>query len=168
MRESAGEDLRRKTHETIQKVSDDFGRRLTFNTAIAAVMELSNEIGKLKDRDDQGLAVEREALEAAVQLLAPIVPHLAHQLWQALGHTDAILDAEWPKVDKKALVRSSIELVVQINGKVRAKIQVAADADEESVLAIAQDNENVQKFLADKEIKMRKVIPGKLVTFAVK
>jgi leucyl-tRNA synthetase len=164
----AQKDLRRKTHETIQKVTDDFDRRLTFNTAIAAVMELSNDIGKLKDREGQSLAVEREALQAAVQLLAPIVPHMAHQLWQALGHNDAILDAPWPQVDEKALVRSSIELVVQINGKVRAKIQVAADADEDAVLAIAQDNDNVQKFLEGKEIKMRKVIPGKLVTFAVK
>lgn len=161
-------DLRRKTHETIQKVTDDYGRRLTFNTAIAAVMELSNEIAKSGDREGNGLAVEREALETAVKLLAPIVPHMSHSLWQALGHKDGMLDSPWPTVDEDALVRSSIDLVVQINGKVRAKIQVPADADETSVLAVAQDNENVQKFLAGKEIKMRKVIPGKLVTFAVK
>ena len=160
--------LRRKTHETIKKVTDDFGRRLTFNTAIAAVMELSNEIAKSGDREGNGLAVEREALETAVQLLAPIVPHMSHSLWAALGHKDCLLDSPWPTVDEDALVRSSIDLVVQINGKVRAKIQVPADADETSVLAVAQDNENVQKFLAGKEIKMRKVIPGKLVTFAVK
>lgn len=161
-------DLRRKTHETIQKVTDDYGRRLTFNTAIAAVMELSNEIAKSGDREGNGQAVEREALETAVKLLAPIVPHMSHSLWQALGHKDCLLDSPWPTVDEDALVRSSIDLVVQINGKVRAKIQVPADADETSVLAVAQDNENVQKFLAGKEIKMRKVIPGKLVTFAVK
>jgi len=161
-------DLRRKTHETIKKVTDDYGRRLTFNTAIAAVMELSNDIAKGGDMVGNGRAVEREALETAVQLLAPIVPHMSHSLWEALGHKDCLLDSPWPTVDEDALVRSSIDLVVQINGKVRAKIQVSADADEASVLAVAQDNENVQKFLAGKEIKMRKVIPGKLVTFAVK
>ena len=165
---SGQKDLRRKTHETITKIADDYGRRLTFNTAIAAIMELANEIGKLKDRDGQGLAVEREALEAIIVMLSPITPHICHQLWQDLGHTNAVIDAPWPTVDETALVRSSIELVVQINGKVRAKIEVAADAPEDVVLDMAMNNESVQKFIDGKEIKMRKVIPGKLVTIAVK
>ena len=162
------QDLRRKTHETIAKVSDDCDRRLTFNTAIAAIMELTNEIGKFSDHQGQGLAVEREALESIVLLLSPMVPHICHQLWQELGHTDAIIDCPWPTVDEAALVRSSIELVVQVNGKVRAKIEVAADADEASVLEQALSNENVLKFLEGKDIKMKKVIPGKLVTIAAK
>jgi len=161
-------DLRRKVHETIAKVSDDFGRRYTFNTAIAAVMELSNEIGRLTERDGQGLAVEREALEVAVLLLAPIVPHISHALWLELGHDTAPIDVEWPSADSSALVRSSVELAVQVNGKVRAKISVAADADPQDIIALALNHENVQKFVAGKEIAMSKVVPGKLVTFAVK
>ncbi|MFL0795909.1 MAG: leucine--tRNA ligase [Cellvibrionaceae bacterium] len=161
-------DLRRKTHETIQKVSDDYGRRQTFNTAVAAVMELLNETNKLADRaTPEGLAVEREALEAATLLLAPIVPHISHKLWSLFGN-DSVIDAAWPQVDEGALVQSSIQMVVQVNGKVRGKITVAADANEDSVIAEAKAQESVMKFMEGKEIKMCKVIPGKLVTFAVK
>ncbi len=162
------QDLRRKLHETIGKITDDYGRRLTFNTAIAATMELTNDIAKLKDRSGQGLAVEREALQTIVLMLSPIAPHFCHELWSALGNKGAIIDAAWPSVDEKALARNSIELVVQVNGKVRAKIEVAADADEASVLEQAFADSNVQKFIEGKEVKMRKVIPGKLVTIAVK
>ena len=160
--------LRRKTHETIKKVSDDYGRRLTFNTAIAAIMELTNDISKLQHRDKQGLAVEREAIEAAILLLSPIVPHFSHYLWQALGHQQAIIDAAWPACDENALVRSAIELVIQVNGKVRGKIEVATDASEDDIMQQALSQDNVQKFIEGKEIKMKKVIPGKLVTIAVK
>ncbi|MGH1370564.1 MAG: leucine--tRNA ligase [Cellvibrionaceae bacterium] len=162
-------DLRRKTHETIKKVSDDYGRRQTFNTAVAAIMELLNEIGRKADRSTpESLAVEREALEAAILLLAPIVPHIAHELWKTLGNGDTIIDTPWPEVDEAALVKTSIEMVIQINGKVRAKLEFAADADQDTIIEIAKNDPNVQKFLDGKEIKMRKVIPGKLVTFAVK
>ena len=160
--------LRRKLHQTIGKISDDYGRRLTFNTAIAATMELTNDISKLKQDGGQALAVEREALQAITLMLAPIAPHFCHELWSALGNKGAIIDAPWPSVDEDALVQNSIELVVQVNGKVRAKIEVAADADEASVLEQAFADSNVQKFIEGKEIKMRKVIPGKLVTIAVK
>ena len=160
--------LRRKTHETINKVSDDFGRRLTFNTAIAAMMELVNDISKMQEHNDQGLAVEREALNAVVLMLAPITPHICHKLWQALGNHQAIIDTPWPSFDKEALVQSSIEMVIQINGKVRAKIEVATDAAQEDILEQALNQKNVQKFIEGKEIKMTKVIPGKLVTIAVK
>ncbi|NHN39277.1 leucine--tRNA ligase [Pseudomaricurvus alcaniphilus] len=162
-------DLRRKTHETIAKVSDDCGRRQTFNTAIAAVMELLNETGKLADRSSPAnLAVEREALTAIVLLLAPIVPHICHNLWQALGHSGDVSNTPWPQVDEAALVKSAIELVVQINGKVRAKLEVGVDDKDSDIIEQAKANPNVQKFLEGKEIKMCKVIPGKLVTFAVK
>lgn len=164
----AQQDLRRKTHETIQKVSDDYGRRLTFNTAIAAIMELSNELGKVKTPNAQDLAVEREALNSIVLMLSPVTPHLCHSLWQALGHTDTLINHHWPSVDQQALVRNSIEMVVQINGKVRAKIEVAADSTQEAILQLALEQANVQKFIEGKQIKMSKVIPGKLVTIAVK
>ena len=161
--------LRRKTHSTLAKVGDDFGRRQTFNTAIAAIMELLNDINKLADRSKpETLAVEKEALQTAILMLAPIVPHISSSLWKAFGHTDDIIDVQWPKVDETALIKTSIELVVQINGKVRAKIEVAANADQDSIIVLAKEHPAVQKLLQDKEIKMCKVIPGKLVTFAVK
>ncbi|MFC6632669.1 leucine--tRNA ligase [Microbulbifer taiwanensis] len=161
--------LRRKTHETIQKVGDDYGRRQTFNTAVAAVMELLNEVGKLAERDSaQGLAVEREALQAAVLLLAPITPHICHQLWQALGNTAPLVDAQWPLVDENALVRSSITLVVQVNGKVRAKLEAPAEADKETLEKMALADDNVQKFIGDATVRKVIVVPGKLVNIVAK
>lgn len=161
--------LRRKVHETIAKVSDDFGQRQTFNTAIAAVMELLNEITKLADRaNPEGLAVEREALESMAMLLAPIVPHLCHSVWQALGHGNNLVDQPWPTADAEAMVRDTLVYPVQINGKIRAQLEVSASATSQDILAAANAEPNVVKFLEGKEIKMSKVIPGKLVTFAVK
>src|SRR5690606_33287909 len=131
-------ELRRKTHTTIRKVSDDFGRRQTFNTAIAAVMELLNEVGKLSDRDSpQGLAVEREALEAAILMLAPIVPHITHHLWQACGHSGDLLDTPWPEFDESALARSTMTLVVQVNGKVRGQFEAPVDASRDDLEKLA-------------------------------
>ncbi|WP_370979763.1 leucine--tRNA ligase [Agaribacterium sp. ZY112] len=157
-------DLRRKTHETIKKVSDDFGRRQTFNTAIAAVMELLNEVSRHADRaNPQGLAVEREALNSMTLMLAPIVPHIAHELWQALGHTTPVIDAVWPQADDNAMKRSSITLIVQVNGKLRAKIEAPADADKEALEHLALADGNVQKFIDGKMIRKVIVVPGKLV-----
>ncbi|WP_111641087.1 leucine--tRNA ligase [Marinimicrobium alkaliphilum] len=157
-------DLRRKTHETIAKVGDDYGRRQTFNTAIAAVMELLNEVSKLADRNTPDtLAVEREALEAAVLLLAPIVPHATQALWQALGHDGIPLDTPWPMVDEAALVRSSIEVVVQVNGKVRDKIQAPVDAPKAQMEHLAQALPNVQRFLEGVTVRKIIVVPNKLV-----
>jgi len=155
--------IRRKTHETISKVSDDVSRRLTFNTAIAAVMELSNLLAKTNDASPQGLAVMQEALEAATLLLAPIAPHICHELWQALGHDEAVIHAGWPTLDESALTKSSQQVVIQVNGKVRAKIEVAADVDKASLEKAALDNENVKRFVEDKTIRKVIVIPGKLV-----
>ncbi len=156
-------DVRRKLHETIAKVSDDYGRRQTFNTAIAAIMELSNDMGKLGDREGQDLAVEREAITAMVLMLAPIVPHVCHSLWQQLGNSSNIMDESWPATDESALVRDSIELVVQVNGKVRAKLGVAADADKDSIEALAKEQPNVQKFIEGATVRKVIVVPGKLV-----
>ncbi|MFT7300558.1 MAG: leucyl-tRNA synthetase [Porticoccus sp.] len=157
------QDLRRKTHETIAKVSDDFGRRQTFNTAIAAVMELLNELGKSDREIPNGLAVEREALKTAVLVLSPIVPHICSALWQELGLGDNLLNAPWPQVDKSALVKTTIQLAVQVNGKLRAQIDVPANASKEDIELVAQDNENVQRFTEGLTIRKVIVVPSKLV-----
>lgn len=156
--------MRRKTHETIAKVSDDFGRRQTFNTAIAAVMELLNEVGKSADRQTpNGLAVEREALETAVLVLSPIVPHICSTLWQELGHGDNLLDASWPQADNSALIKSTIQMAIQVNGKLRAQIDVPAEAKKEDIEQMARDHENVQRFTEGQTIRKVIVVPNKLV-----
>ncbi|MGR2737561.1 leucine--tRNA ligase [Billgrantia sp. Q4P2] len=160
-------ELRRKTHETIKKASDDIGRRTTFNTAIAAVMELTNALGKFDDTSSLGLAVAREAVEACVLLLAPITPHACHALWRELGHDEPAIDAAWPKVDDSALARDTLELVVQVNGKLRARIEVAADASKEAIEAEAFAAENVQRHTEDKAVRKVIVVPGKLVNIVV-
>ena len=159
----AQKDLRRKTHETISKVNDDYGRRNTFNTAIAAVMELLNELAKLDNNEPQSIAVRHEALTSAVLLLAPIAPHICHHLWTLMGHSGAVADAAWPALDEAALVRSSIEMVIQVNGKVRGKIQVAADASKESIEKMALDDSNVQRFTEGATVRKIIVVPGRLV-----
>ncbi|MEX1032101.1 MAG: leucine--tRNA ligase [Cellvibrionaceae bacterium] len=162
-------DLRRKTHETIAKVSDDYGRRQTFNTAIAAVMELLNEVNRLADRSTpENLAVEREALQSAVLLLAPIVPHICHHLWQQLGADQPIIDAPWPQVDETALARSEIQIAVQVNGKVRAQLTIPADADKPTMEAAAQADARVQKFTEGMQVAKVIAVPGKLVNIVVK
>jgi leucyl-tRNA synthetase len=158
------QDLRRKTHETIAKVSDDFGRRQTFNTAIAAVMELLNEVTKHADRTTaNNRAVEREALETAILMLSPIVPHICHQLWHELGHKDNILEAGWPLTDESALVKNTLQMVVQVNGKLRAQIDVPAEANKEQIEQMAREHENVQRFTEGQTIRKVIVVPNKLV-----
>ena len=159
----AQKNLRRKTHETISKVNDDYGRRNTYNTAIAAVMELLNEVGKLGDSEPQSIATRHEALTSAVLLLSPIAPHICHSLWHLLGNTGAVADAPWPQLDEAALVRSSIQIVVQVNGKVRGKIEVAADATKEAVEQMALEDSNVQRFTEGVTIRKIIVVPGRLV-----
>jgi leucyl-tRNA synthetase len=156
-------DLRRKTHETISKVNDDYGRRNTFNTAIAAVMELLNEVVRLNDQQPQSIAVRHEALTSAVLLLSPIAPHICHRLWHALGNTGAVANAPWPVLDEAALARSSIEIVVQVNGKVRGKIQVSADASKDAVEKMALEDANVLRFTEGVSIRKIIVVPGRLV-----
>ena len=126
--DAAQKTLRRQLHETIQKVGDDYGRRHSFNTAIAALMELLNHVGKFDDMSDQGRAVRHEACEAMVLLLNPITPHVCHALWQALGHAETLLeDVPFPQADPAALVRDALTLAVQVNGKLRGTIEVAPD-----------------------------------------
>jgi leucyl-tRNA synthetase len=151
--DSAQRDMRRLVHATLAKVTTDIGRRRTFNTAIAAIMELMNALAKFDDRSTQGRAIVQEALDTVVLMLQPVVPHASHVLWHALGHQDAAVDQPWPRVDEAALVRESIEVVVQVNGKLRGRVTVPADADEEFVRAAALADEHVQKFVADKPVR---------------
>ncbi|MEM0953425.1 MAG: leucine--tRNA ligase, partial [Pseudomonadota bacterium] len=155
--------VRRKTHETVAKVTDDYGRRQTFNTAIAAIMELSNTLSDLTDREGQSLAVEREALRATVLMLSPIAPHVCHSLWPMLGGEGALMDAPWPTVDETALVRDSIEMAVQVNGKLRARMEVAANAEKDAIESQALEQDNVQKFIEGNTVRKVIVVPGKLV-----
>ncbi|MEH6544543.1 MAG: leucine--tRNA ligase [Porticoccaceae bacterium] len=159
----AEKSLRRKTHETIAKVSDDYGRRQTFNTAIAAVMELLNELGRFDGNTPSTSSIRQEALEAAVLLLTPIAPHITHTLWGHLGHTESVTDAPWPRVDESALTRDTIEVVIQVNGKVRAKLQVPSNADKQFIETAALADPNAQRFTEGLSIRKVIVVPGKLV-----
>ncbi|NKJ23525.1 leucine--tRNA ligase [Dyella sp. SG609] len=156
--------LRRQLHETIQKVGDDVGRRHSFNTAIAALMELLNALGKFDDQSEQGRAVRHEALEAMVLLLNPVVPHVSHALWQVLGHPAEVLeDQPWPKADEAALVRDSLTLAVQVNGKLRGTIEVAAGASKEEAEKLALAHPNVLAFMEGQSVRKVIVVPGKIV-----
>lgn len=159
----AQKSLRRKTHETIGKVSDDIGRRYTFNTAIAAVIELFNEVNRFEDDSAAGAAVRREAVEAMLLMLSPITPHITQALWQQLGHDDLLIDRPWPVVDESALVRERLKLAVQVNGKVRATIEVAADTDKAGCESAAQADVNVMRHLDGLNVRKIIVVPGKLV-----
>ena len=160
--------LRRKLHETIQKVTDDMGRRHTFNTAIAANMELANELQGFDQSTELDKAIYQEALQAIILMLAPILPHVCHVLWERMGNTRAVYEAPWPKVDAAALKKDSIDLVVQVNGKKRATIQLAIDATKEQIEAAALSSENVGKFIEDKNVVKVIVVPGRLVNIVVK
>ncbi|HHF3618083.1 TPA: leucine--tRNA ligase [Haemophilus influenzae] len=165
---AAQKSLRREVHKTIAKVSDDIGRRQTFNTAIAAVMELMNKLTKASLESDQDRAVMAEALSAVVRMLYPITPHICFELWQALGNESAIDTAEWVKADEDAMVEDEKLIVVQVNGKVRGKVTVAADADEETVKTIAFADENVKKFIDNQHIVKVIYVAGKLLNVVVK
>ena len=156
--------MRRQVHETIQKVSDDFGRRHAFNTAIAALMELLNALNKFSDQSEQGRAVRHEALESMVLLLNPVVPHISHALWQVLGHTQTVLeDQPWPQADSAALVRDTLTLAVQINGKLRATIELPTGASKEDAEALARAQPQVMHFLEGLSVRKVIVVPGKIV-----
>ena len=160
--------LRRDVHKTIAKVSDDIGRRQTFNTAIAAVMELMNKLTRAPLESEQDRAVMAEALSAVVRMLYPITPHICFELWKALGNESNIDHAEWVKADEAAMVEDEKLIVVQVNGKVRGKVTVAADADEETVKTVAFADENVKKFTENTQILKVIYVPGKLLNMVVK
>jgi leucyl-tRNA synthetase len=160
-------DLRFKLHKTIEKVADDYGRRMQFNTAIAAVRELLNLYTDLQDRSPVARAVVQEVLEDAILLLSPIVPHVTTALWRELRPGTELLDQPWPLVDENALVQDSIELVVQVNGKLRGHISVSATASRDEIEAAAMSHEAVQKFAAGQKAKKVVVVPGRLVNVVV-
>jgi leucyl-tRNA synthetase len=163
----AQRDLRRQVHETLAKVTHDIGRRRTFNTAIAAVMELMNGVARFDDRSAQGRAVVQEALEIVVLGLSPVVPHACHALWKELGHAEAVIDQRWPQVDADALLRDSIEVVVQVNGKLRGRVMVPSAADEAQVREAALADEGVQKYVDGKPIRKFVYVRGKLANVVV-
>jgi len=165
--DSGQRDIRRQVHETLAKVTIDIGRRRHFNTAIAAVMELTNSLGRFEDRSPQGRAVLQEALEVAVLALSPVVPHVCHALWKALGHAQAVIDEQWPRVDEGALVRETIEVVVQVNGKLRGRVAVAAEADEAAVREAALADSNVQRFIEGRPVRKFIYVRGKLANVVV-
>ena len=160
-------DLFRKLHETIAKVSDDIGRRFHFNTAIAAVMELTNSAMKFDATTELDSLVRSEVIETLIILLSPITPHIAQHLWSQLGNGDSLIDVDWPTVREDALSRDIVTLVVQVNGKLRGRIQVATNADEETVVTIAREEPGVAKFLKGMIEKKAIVVPQKIVNLVV-
>ncbi|MHB1816045.1 MAG: class I tRNA ligase family protein, partial [Steroidobacteraceae bacterium] len=159
--------LRRAAHQGLAKATDDIGRRHNFNTAIAACMELLNAVSRFDDPTPAGRAVRHEALEIIVRVLSPIVPHVCHALWQALGHERAVVDERWPEVDPGALAQDTVEMVVQVNGKLRGRIRVACGAAENDVRTAALGAEHVDRFVAGKPVRKVIVVPGKLVNIVV-
>ena len=163
----AARDLRRKTHETLSRADDDFGRRVQFNTVVSGVMELCNEIGRFEPGADGDRAVLEEALRTAVLVISPVAPHLAHELWELLGSDPPLTAAAWPAVDESALVQTTVTLAVQVNGKLRGQVEVAADAGQADILAAAKAEDNVAKHMEGKTVRKEIVVPGKLVNIVV-
>ncbi|MDP5150175.1 leucine--tRNA ligase [Rheinheimera baltica] len=159
--------LRRELHKTLAKVSDDIGRRYTFNTAIAAIMELSNKLQKASLSTELDRAVMQEAVLALLQMLNPITPHVAQYLWAQLGQQHGIEQTPWPETDTAAMVEDEKLVVVQVNGKVRGKVTVAADADQDAVLNAAKTDDNVCRHLEGVTVRKVIYVPGKLLNLVV-
>ncbi|MEC8643766.1 MAG: class I tRNA ligase family protein, partial [Pseudomonadota bacterium] len=159
-------ELRRKTFETLQKCEDDFGRRLTFNTVIAAVMSLINQVIKFDDDSAEGRAIVFEALKISLQIMSPITPHICHELWKRLG-LGIIEESRWPEVDNLALEKTSVEIAVQVNGKVRGKLTSPINCPKEELIVMAKEEENIRKFLFDKSINKIIHVPNKILNFVV-
>jgi len=160
--------IRQKTHQTLEKISDDMSRRHSFNTAIASLMELSNTLIKFADTDEQSMSVRAESINIILKTLSPITPHVCHYLWQELGNDIAIINEPWPSVDKKALEQDEVQIIVQVNGKLRAKLMLDANTDKALVEAQALEDENVAKFTDGKTIVKVIVVPNKLVNIVAK
>jgi leucyl-tRNA synthetase len=160
-------EMRRIAHHTLEKVTDDIGRRRSFNTAVAAVMELLNAVSKHDGSTLAGRVVAHEALEIAVMCLSPMIPHVTHELWHELGHETALANERWWAPDPDALVQDNVEISVQVNGKMRARVSVPADATQDAAVQIALGDENVRKYMEGKQLKFSKYIPGRMVTIVV-
>ena len=160
--------VRQKTHLALQKVGDDFGRRHSFNTAIATMMELHNSISRFKDNSEQGTAIKQEAIEIMVKCLSPVIPHVCHHLWLLLGGEGAVIDSNWPEVDESALVQENVQIIAQVNGKLRAKIMAPLDSNNQAIQEIALCDEKIEKFTMNKQILKVIVVPNKLINIVVK
>ena len=160
--------VRQKTHLALQKVGDDFGRRHSFNTAIATMMELNNAISRYSDVSEQGMAIKQESIEIMVKCLSPVIPHVCHHLWFLLGGKNAIVDSSWPVVDESALVQENVQVIAQVNGKLRSKLMVPLNSDNEAVQDLALSDEKIERFTKDKQIIKVIVVPNKLINIVVK
>jgi len=160
--------VRQKTHLALQKVGDDFGRRHSFNTAIATMMELNNAISRYSDVSEQGMAIKQESIEIMVKCLSPVIPHVCHHLWFLLGGKNAIVDSSWPVVDESALVQENVQVIAQVNGKLRAKLMVPLNSDNEAVQDLTLSDEKIEKFTKGKQIIKVIVVPNKLINIVVK
>ena len=158
--------LRRTAHETLAKATDDYGRRLSFNTVVSAVMSLMNQLNRFEDTSDQGHAVVGEALTIAVLVMSPITPHICHQLWWKLKQ-ESLDDALWMEVDEQALEKLVVEIVVQINGRLRGKLEVPPDESRDELEALAMQISNIRKHTGGKEIRKVIHVPNRLLNFVV-
>ena len=167
--EDSARDLHRKIHETIQRVTRDIEDRFHFNTAISAVMELFNTMAVFEPGEASDTTIEtmRFAMDTVVLLLSPIVPHFAEELWQALGHESSVLQEPWPKFSESALTRDKLEIVVQVNGKLRSRFNTGADTDDDTLKKKALTDERVKKFIEDRPVKKVIVVKKKLVNIVI-
>jgi len=160
-------ELRRVIHETISKTADDYGRRLAFNTVVSSVMKMINAVADFDDQSAQGRAVVREALNAAVLVMSPITPHICHELFKELNEGQVIEDASWLETDQSALTKKVVEMVIQVNGKLRGKIEISPGQDQADVESEARLLDNVSKFMLGKTIRKTIFVPDKLINFVV-
>jgi leucyl-tRNA synthetase len=159
-------DLNRAIHGMIKKMNEDIEHE-RYNTAIAAAMACTNELYKLKTTQFGKHPVWQETLESLVACVAPFAPHLGEELWFQLGHSKTIHKDSWPQYDEKYLVQDTVTVAVQVNGKLRGEVEVAADAPEATVVTAAQANDKVAGYLKDQAIKKTIYVPGRLVNFVV-
>jgi leucyl-tRNA synthetase len=165
--DAAGKELRRQAHQTLTKVTSDIGKRRVFNTAIAAVMELMNAVSRYTSTGAPARAVRQEALEISVLLLSPMVPHVTHALWQELGHQRVLIDERWPEADPAALAQDAMEVIVQVNGKLRGRVSVPKGADQPAAFAIAMSDADVRRFVGEAAPKRVVYVPGRLLNVVV-
>ena len=160
-------ELRRQTHELIAKAEDDFGRRLQFNTVVSSVMELVNSVSRFDLTNDHDHGVVREALESILIVISPIAPHIAHELWTSMTDREEIKRGDWPQLDSTALQRSTMPLAVQVNGKLRASINISSELDKEAIFSEALKDANVARHVEGKTIRKQIYVPDRLVNFVV-
>ncbi|MEL1133962.1 leucine--tRNA ligase [Desulfitobacterium sp. THU1] len=166
--DKAAKDMRRQTHQTIQRVTSDIGVRFNFNTAVSSIMELVNALYLYKEQSNVNVAAAGEAMESILLLLSPFAPHMSEEIWSELGHEESIHSREWPKVDESALVQDEVTVVLQVNGKLRERIQVPAQISAEELEALVRSLPKLVEWIQGKEIQKVITVPGKLVNVVVK